>query len=340
MEIQTLSGINISIDKYSVTRGDIRYQFGSELDFELKKVSTSISGHFISIISDSDELFLLTLATRGNIYVDLISTEIKFADSYFTCDETKIIALTKPAPDSSSKTQFIQYYSTLPTKYLYTYPFNFPELATQFTINEANRVVEIRSENSRACFMLPDDVMSDVKDPQCDGTYVLREAPEKYLSLFTPVNPNECHIEETEQIDGYGDNDEAEENSAMTIEKMAEMVFQKAAELKEREKNLVRRRRDLAAEIRTLQIRGENIRAREESARNRAKELFARIQKLIESKDGSPKIFEESSKLKEAEETFGNIQISEEPTNEELLYIFRQSNFKERIDRIKDAINK
>ena len=73
----TLSGISVKVDEYSVRVGDKKFNFKEKFEEKINSLSASISGHFISIITDENQLFLIT-TTTNSLYVDLLQSSEKF----------------------------------------------------------------------------------------------------------------------------------------------------------------------------------------------------------------------------------------------------------------------
>ena len=331
-ETETLAGIKVRVDRYKVLVGDVAYEFNQPLDFDaIIQISASISAHFIAIISQENEengghnfLYLITVTTPGKLYIDLIQ-EIDFKYSCFSADQTKLIALTAR--------NTIQYYNTIPPQFIKEFHVGVQFPAIAMDIVEANGVMQITQENgAKQCFFLPTDFSPESQN-------ALREADESYLTLFSPVESGEATVEEAVVDDA--EIDEIDNGNLPQDEKeFSEMVLSKAVALKNKENELVEKRNTLARKVVDLHKRSKDIRRRENEAQQKAKQLFFRIQKLIESKDGGRAIMRQREQMNQAEQEFKKISIPELVVDAGTIYNFRNSNFKERLARVKAHIEK
>lgn len=334
----SLSGIKVAITPDSVFINDETcYNFMNPFDIEIKKMDVSMSGHFVSVISDEGDLYLITMTTPGNIYVDLLQTSTKFKDSHFTIDETKLIALT----DSNR----LHYYSTLPTNFIQEYAIADSKIAESFRIVEANGIIQFTfldedgNEGEKKCMYLPENVQKG----DAGITLVLKPAPESFLSLFMPIAVGDPEVLVQNEKEDDGEEDVQEqffERQPESLEEAAQMLLEKSEILRKREIGLVGKRNMLARQVNELRARGDNIKRREEEAKARAREIFARLQALIEASDNGAKITQEEERLNDAERVMSSIDIPNVQASSEAVYEFRTGNFDTRLVEIKKQIDK
>ena len=328
---KTISGIPVSIDPRRVIAGGISFDFANELEFQIKDIFVSISSHFIALISNEKNgdnyLYLITLTTPGTMYIDLLDISQQYRFACFSCDETKLIALTNH--------NTIHYYRTLPPNFIQEFVVDVPTPAVSFQLVEANGVLQVTCEDdSRHCFFLPESL----SPPVPGSTTVLRPAGDAFMSLFSPIEAGEINETENQEIDDedefQGDKMEFNDRPQNQLQ-LSQVILDKTRELKEKEEQLVARRNHLQEEIENLRIRGNEIHNREERAKLQAQQLFARIQKLIESKNGGSSLQNQREEFNRAENQFLDISIQELPVDEDTIYKFRTSNFKQRLARIR-----
>lgn len=325
----TLSGIPVKFTNHEIVVAGVSYRFTSEFEEEVVYWTPSISGHFISVINSSGELFLITLGDVDSLYVDQITSNRKFKYTQFTCNETILIGLTD--------NNIIQFYKVLLPEFLSEFNFDFDNIATEFEIMEANGILRISNlvdgVKRHKCFYIPENYRDST------GITPLVEADDSYCSLFEPELPKiEQFIEEkeVEQDDGLG-----ELPQKKSLEEAAQILLAKNEQLHRKQQELINRRNALAQLIRDLKQRGDNIQRREDAVRKRATGLYYRIQKLIESRENSAEVDRLSDKFTDAEKTLRKLNLEDlnaeaDPT---IVAALRACDFPSKLDRIEKEIN-
>lgn len=265
--------------------------------FKNPKAYLSISGSFMYLIING-ELNLITLTSDKNkvVYADVLEQNTKFNDANFSCEETILYALT----DSNR----IIVFTLLPPRKIQEFSLDWDYIATSFKL-----IILPPSEDAdlRNAFLFQSKNQSQAVnqffflDEQSSILVPIPEEESPFKDFDIQFHQEEDIIEEEEEPDDV--------LSPTTIEEAATLLLDRGKKLKEYEENIKERSKELNAKIDFINQKYPILNEKCKQSRKRFENLFARIQRLIETADGGIALVQKSKEQQSSQEfikTFDN----------------------------------
>lgn len=262
------NGVTHTIYKDGILTNGISHCFQVPLgDSEISSSSTSYFGNFIYFIIDSN-LFLVTV-TVSSAWVDpLVIPEMKFVNACFSIEESMLYALT-----SSNQ---IVVFKTLPIQQIGQLNIDLEEIVQSFSIFNLQSVFELIVDDEKRYFAkLPNRFTNKVQKLE-----ILPSLPIPPPQILEKIRITDRHTENNENL--Y---DEDPYQFALNVNK-------KGKEVLKRQNELLSRYNDLLLMVDRAKSVNTKLDLRVSEVRNKTKEQFQRIQRLLISQECNPELIE------------------------------------------------